>query len=212
MPNSILPSHATAATTGGIGAAPREPSVPSGWPGSYAPNLSDWRAGDIVLVEGVGLSGLFIQAGQAVSGRAMALASGWTHAAIYTGAGMVVDATVGGGIQRQSLWNYVHHRAITVRRIDDPAIPHADVRIALAASAHVGKPCSRLQVVLGKLGWPTALVPDPDALYCSSLVGLVVAQAINVVLWEDTAFQPLFPASIAVHPDLDTVQLHWRNI
>ena len=28
----------------------REPLVPVAWPGTYVPNFSDWREGDIVLV------------------------------------------------------------------------------------------------------------------------------------------------------------------
>lgn len=214
MPNSVLPSHTTAATTGGIGAALREPNVPSAWPGSYVPNLSDWEPGDLILIEGVGVSGVVIQTGQAISGRAMALASGWSHAAVYVGSGMVVDATLTAGIQQQSLWNYVQHRAITVRRLQASvavASP-AGTSIAIAASRHVGKPYSLMQAVLGKLGWPASLAPDPNALYCSTFVGLVIAQATSVVLWSDPAFQPLFPGSIAVHPDLEKVQLHWRSI
>lgn len=212
MPNSVLPSHATVASTSGIGAAPREPNVPWAWPGSYVPNFSDWRPGDIVLVEGIGLSGLFIQAGQAMSARAMALASGWSHAAIYAGGDIVVDATIADGIQRRSIWSYVHQRAITVRRLDDPSMPaNAGIDIVLAASSHIGKGYSRIQIALGKLGWLHSLAPSPDALYCSSLVGLCVAQALGVVLWSNPAFQPLFPGALAVHPDLQPIQLHWRN-
>ena len=188
--------------------------MPSAWPGSYVPNLSDWEPGDLILMEGVGVSGVVIQTGQAISGRAMALASGWSHAAVYVGSGMVVDATLTAGIQQQSLWNYVQHRAITVRRLQASvaAASPAGTSIAIAASRHVGKPYSLMQAVLGKLGWPASLVPDPNALYCSTFVGLVIAQATSVVLWSDPAFQPLFPGSIAAHPDLEKVQLHWRNI
>lgn len=186
--------------------------MPPAWPGSYVPNLSDWEPGDLILVEGTGVSGAIIQTGQTISGRAMTLASGWSHAAVYIGSGMVVDATLMAGIQQQSIWNYVQNRAITVRRLQASATPLAGTSIAMAASRHVGKPYSLLQAFLGKLGWPASLVPNPNALYCSTFVGLVIAQATNVVLWSDPAFQPLFPGSIAVHPDLDVVQAHWRNI
>jgi hypothetical protein len=158
------------------------------------------------------MAGALIQVTQRVSARAMAIGSRWTHAAVYLGSGLVVDATIGGGVQSQSLWPYVQYRSITVRRLDDPALPNAGPRIAMAAHGHIGKPYAAIQAVLAKLGWPPSMVPNPESLFCSTLVGLAVAEATNVALWADPQFQPLFPGAIAAHADLQRVQLHWRNI
>jgi cell wall-associated NlpC family hydrolase len=143
----------------------------------------------------------------------MALGSTWTHAAIYVGDGDVVDATGKFGIDRQSIWAYVESRRTTLRRIDDPSISRADIdNIAACAKAHIGEPYSVLQVVLAKLGWRVAQTPNRNALYCSTFAGLVVAEATGIELASKRAYQPLFPAVLAAHPDLTTVPLEWRNI
>lgn len=213
MPSAVLPSHNDVACQG-LGRQQREPQTPKAWPGTYVPNFSDWRLGDIVLVEAIGFAGLVIRAGQAVSTNPMmALGNRWSHAAVYVGDGDVVDACYGTTIQRRSLWQYCQGRAVTVRRIDDPAIPAADVRdIAAAALSHVGESYSVLQIVLGKLGWPQAQTPNPDGLYCSTFTGLVVAEATQFELASDPKWQPLFPGVLAMHSDLTSVALEWRNI
>lgn len=210
----MLPSHAQAAAQG-VGRAPREPNVPAYWPGTYVPNLSDWKPGDIVLVEAAGLGGGLIQLAQTITAKPlMGLGSQWSHAAIYIGQGMVVDATFGAGVQQQSVWNYCQLRAITLRRIDDPSIPAADIaNIAMYAQLHVGQSYSALQALLGKLGWPaSAKTPNPNAVYCSTFAGLVVAEATTINLAAHPSCQPLYPAVLAMHPDLDAVPLGWRNI
>lgn len=160
------------------------------------------------------MSGSLIKAGQAITSKPlMSLGSQWSHAAIYVGQGMVVDATFNAGIQQQSVWNYCQHRAITLRRIDDPSIPLADVAsIAMCAQLHIGQTYSALQVLLAKLGWPPAQQPNHNALYCSTFAGLVVAEATTVNLAADPSCQPLYPAVLAMHPDLSEVLLEWRNI
>jgi hypothetical protein len=78
-------------------------------------------------------------------------------------------------------------------------------------SVPVGWPGATLQAVWAKLGIPSAQAPDPAALFCSTLVGLVVAEATGIRLWSDPNHQPLLPANLAAHPDLDPVLLEWRN-
>jgi len=143
----------------------------------------------------------------------MALGRRWSHAAIYVGSGVLVDAVYGAGIQQRSLWSYCQHRAITVRRIDDPAIPAPDVaNIAGCAVSHIGEPYSVVEAVIAKLGWPHAQTPNADSLYCSTFAGLVVAEATGFELASDPQWQPLYPAMLAVHSDLVVVPLEWRNI
>lgn len=178
------------------------------------PNFSDWRAGDIVLVEAIGFVGGVIQAGQMITTNPlMAAGSQWSHAAIYIGNGMVVDATWGAGITAQSLWTYCQSREVTLRRIDDPSIPAADIQdIAKYAASHIGEPYSAIQALLAKLGWSGAQTPNPSALYCSTFAGLVVTEATGVDLSSDPIWQPLYPAMLASHSELVAVPLEWRNI
>ena len=191
----------------------REPLVPVAWPGTYAPNFSDWREGDIVLVHRTpDVIGYAIQASQATSLSPITRAGRiCSHAAIYIGGGMVVDATRGAGVSIQSVWNYCQTRAIQVRRLSDPSIPMANIAdISVLAQQHDGEPYSVIQAIISKL-FPAA-VPVPDALYCSTLVGLVVADATGFDLSSDPAHQPLHPGTLASHPDLTDVLLEWRNL
>jgi hypothetical protein len=54
--------------------------------------------------------------------------------------------------------------------------------------------------------------PTPNALYCSTLIGLVVARATGYDLSSDTAHQPLHPGTLAAHPELTDVMLEWRHL
>jgi uncharacterized protein YycO len=190
-----------------------EPLTPPGWPGTYVPNFSDWTLGDIVLVEGTGVTGNAIQLGQTIStNAAMRAGSQWSHAAVYVGNGDVVDATLAAGIQSRSVWNYCQSRAVTIRRITDPSIPSMDIaEIATKARSHIGQPYSIMQPLLAKLGWLGAQTPNNNALYCSTLVGLVVAEATGIELGSIPQWQPLYPAMLAMHSDLSTVPLEWRQ-
>ena len=192
----------------------REPNVPANWNGTYCPNFTDWKLGDIVLIAGYGSAGILIQNAQLASRNPlMNKGARWTHAAIYVGDGMVVDAAMSAGVMERSLWEYCEHRAITVRRLDDPSIPQAEIAdIAARAKKHINKPYSAWQALIAALGWPPARVPNANSLYCSTFAGLVVAQATTVRLWNDPAHQPFFPAIIAQHPELKPVTLEWRNI
>lgn len=200
--------------TQGLGNARREHPLPGCWPGTYVPNLSEWEEGDIVLVEAAGFSGLVIRGVQAgTMNIAMLQGALWSHAAVYVGNGMVVDAAFPAGVTAQPLWNYSATRAVTVRRVGDPTVSLAMRRfIGVSATTHVGQPYSLLQAALAKLGIPSAQAPNPNALFCSTFAGLVVAEATGIRLWSDPKHQPLLPAILATHPDLDTVPVEWRNI
>ena len=178
------------------------------------PNFSEWRPGDIVLVEAAGFMGAIVQAGQAAgASRSLALASRWSHAAVFIGNGILVDAALGTGVQQCSVWNYCQHRALTVRRIDDPAIPGADIaKIPRCAVSHLGEPYSVVQVVLAKLGWPNAQAPNAQAVYCSTFAALVIAEATGFELASNPQWQPLFPSTLSAHSDLSVVPLEWKNI
>jgi hypothetical protein len=204
----ILLSHADAVSRG-VGAAPREANTPAGWPGTFVPNLSDRQLGDVVLIEGSGALGLAIQSVQAAAASPMTrLGWKWTHAAIYIGNGEVIDATFHAGVVRQSLWNYCQYRALTVRRVPHPNA----VQIAVDAVGHIGKKYATFQPLWAALGWPAAQSASANALFCSTFVAVVVAQATQIALDFDPLFQPLFPGALARHHELDAVTVAWRNI
>ena len=82
--------------------------------------------------------------------------------------------------------------------------------ISAMAQQHIGEPYSVIQVIISKLIPGT--MPVLDALYCSTLVGLVVADATGVDLSSDPAHQPLHPGTLAAHPELTDVLLEWRHL
>ena len=210
MLSPVLPPSTQAA---GVVAPYREASVPAGWPGVFVPNFSDWRVGDIVVAHHTpDLVGLGILSAQSASASPVTRAGRvYSHAAIYVGAGMVVDATLALGISEQSVWNYCQTRALQVRRIDDPTVPTADIAdIAASARLHVGESYSWFQALVSKI-WP-GTVPIPGSLYCSTLVGLVVTEATGIDLGSDPAHQPLHPGTLAAHPELTDVLLEWRQL
>lgn len=95
--------------------------------------------------------------------------------------------------------------------MSDPSIPTGHLaNISMQAQRQVGKPYSLLQAIVSKLVPGTT--PVPDALYCSTLVGPVVARATGYDLTFDTAHQPLHAGTVAAHPDLTDVMLEWRHL
>lgn len=86
----------------------------------------------------------------------------------------------------------------------------ASQTVSAFARQHIGEPYSVIQAVISKV-FPGS-VPVPDAMYCSTLVGLVVADATGIDLSSDPAHQPLHPGTLAAHPELTDVLLEWRNL
>lgn len=182
--------------------------MPDDWPGTYCPNFSDWAPGDIVLVHRTqDITGNLLAAGQLASMKSSIRKSYHvTHAGIYLGAGRMIDATPGRPVATVSLWEYCQTRALELRRV--PEVVGQD--IADAANSHLGQSYSILQVVLSKLVPGTTAVPD--AVYCSTLVGAVVTEATGIVLESDPKYRPLYPAVLARHPGLQTVNLEWCGL
>ena len=186
----------------------QETWVPQGWPARLVPNFSDWHPGDIVLVTAEKtLAGGGIVLGQAVTfNLATVPGARYSHAAIYVGDGLIVDATFNNPIKVRSVWEYCRHRALALRRVP---IDNADA-IATYALAHLGEPYSAAAVARSKLIPKT--VPDRRRLYCSTLVGLVVAEATDIQLASEWRHRPLQPATLATHPDLSIVDCGWRRV
>lgn len=176
------------------------------------PNLSDWRPGDIVLVRKAGgLAGAMLAAGQAASFSTVSRAgSDWTHAALYVGNGEVVEAVPDRGVVRRSLWHYCQDRSLRVRRLIQPFSRRDGQLAADYAVGLLGRPYSIVELARSKL-WP-ATHPNPDALYCSTFVGFVIAASTSRVLYQRPEHRPLHPAVLAVHEDLEDVGLEWRAL
>jgi Permuted papain-like amidase enzyme, YaeF/YiiX, C92 family len=175
------------------------------------PNFSEWQLGDIVLVASDGsLGSRLVTTAQATSRNALVReAARFTHAAVYVGDGMLIDAAVQDGVLRRSVWHYCQRRALTLRRLPSTAIPDADVAdIAKAATRHLGEAYSLSAAVFSKL--IPATQPDPQRLFCSTFVGLVVTEATGLSLTASREHRPLHPATLAVHPELQAVSLEWR--
>lgn len=204
---SVLPPSVEAAPAR---SADREPLIPADWPGTWVPNFSDWRLGDIVLVRaGEDLFGPALRVAQQASFSPLARRGcSWTHAAIYVGAGDVVDASFGRGVVRQSVWNYCQTRALRVRRLPLPlGTPEAREAAVEAALGRVGRPYSTPEVVRSKLVPRTS--PLEHTFYCSTFVALCWADATGFALWQGWAHRPLYPAVLAEHELLDDVALAW---
>ena len=210
MLDAVLAPHHEA---GARASVDQEPSVPRDWPGTYCPNFSDWAPGDIVLVYRQDiLLGAALQVGQAFSlNPLMALSSHLTHAGIYVGDGMMMDASWGRGVDLVSVWGYCQSRSIELRRLQDPSIPANQVAgIAAKALTHRGEPYSTVGLVLSKL-WP-GVQPDWERLFCSTFVALVVTEATGVKLASEPQHRPFYPSMLGRHPDLTTVLLEWRAV
>lgn len=190
-----------------------EPTIPGGWPGAEVPNFSDWREGDFVLVHSSGdIPGVAIQSYQAVSANPLTRAGSiCTHVGIYVGDGMVVDTMPGVGVTMKSVWNYCQTRAIQLKRMDPNVFSVAQTAIiATTAKKHIGEPYSVVQAAVSVIFPDTK--PVASALYCSTFVGLVVAQATGYLLYGDPAHQPLQPGTLAAHLDLIDIDLEWRQL
>lgn len=210
MRSLLLPTVGNADLSDG---PPREPSPPRGWPGHLVPNFSEWLPGDIILVESSGSPrDMAITIGQLLSfNSATRAGSAFVHAAVYVGGGEIVDITTGLGVAKRLIWPYCQTSALASRRVPNLTSSERD-HIAAKASkfAMSGQPYSWWALTLSKLLPNT--VPDPDHLYCSTLVGDMVDKGCGVQLHGPSQFRPLYPGTLAGHPALDPVELEWRPL
>lgn len=161
--------------------------MPAGWPGHLCPNFSDWQVGDILLVHRDNtVAGRAITAGQTASAKPlMTQGARCSHAAVYLGKEMVVDATFRNLVGERSVWCYCHQRSIQVRRISHPSIMAVERQaIGPASRKFIGQPYSAWEAVVSKM--VSNRVPTRRSLYCSTLVAFAVANArngLNLASW-----------------------------
>lgn len=198
-------------------ASPRQPWIQvNTWPGQYIPNFGDWRPGDIVLVQSAGdLASQLIVASQGRSGNPYQIqGQAFTHAAIYAGPGnagadRIIEAVPGLGVVETSIWPYCQSRRVLARRVPGMTTQEESAIVQMARS-WVGRRYS-FTAALSSALMPTW--PHPNYLYCSSFVGLVIAGATSIQLYDQRLFRPLLPSTLAVHPYLDNVKpLEWCDL
>jgi uncharacterized protein YycO len=149
---------------------------------------------------------------QLASGKRMRHAPLWSHAAIYAGNGEVIEMTVGHGVRRESVWEYCKDRATTLLRVGDPAYTASQLApVVSEALSHLGQPYGILHAFLAAVGWRNTGKPNPTWLYCSTFVGLCYDNGVGIDLSSDPSCQPLFPGTLASHPDLISVDVEWRR-
>ena len=210
MLDTVLPSLAHAKLTAD---AAVEPSTPRGWPGRWVPNFSDWQRGDIVLFATSGSkTGWLVQVAQGtVNNPDVRQAAHFTHAAVYVGDGLLIEASPGRPIGTQTVWHYCRQRALMLRRLAAIDIQKDRIdAIADAAVRHVGKAYSRTEAVRSLLA--PGRESDPSRMFCSSFIDVIVAEATGLRLSALPEHRPLYPATLAMHPALATVPLEWRAL
>jgi hypothetical protein len=189
--------------------------TPAGWALPIVPNFSDWELGDIVLVEGSGLWGSLISLGQGVLSPSSKSGKSWSHCAIYSGHGNVIDATFGSRIAEQSVATYVTNRAVAVLRLipdpNTPATPGAAV--AALARTRIGDAYAWRDIlsIVAKWGNVKPIANgNHTAAYCSALVVQCYGK-VNAPLDTVPGGCPCFPSTLSCHPWLQDVSIEWRS-
>ena len=168
------------------------------------PNLSDWMAGDVVVVQGKWLPSAVQLASLS---RANRDGHKHTHAGIYVGQGVLIDAMPRGGIARRSLAAYVN-RPVGLRRIPDIS-DQERARIADAAASYIGQSYNWWAAIASKLV-PAEINLGRRAFYCSTLVAEAVELGCGKQLDALPTYRPLYPAALAKHQAFDAVEVEWR--
>jgi uncharacterized protein YycO len=188
--------------------------VPLSWPASLrlCPNFSDWLPGDIVLVRTRGFGhakDMAIVSMQAASfNKPTRDGQNYVHAAIYVGNGDIVDITAA-GVARRSVWTYCQDHAVIVRRYGDLSrAQRIDIAQFALSLVPQGQAYSWAELVKSKIVPGT--IPQNNALYCSTLVGLAYQRAAGVQLHARSFYKPLYPGTLAQHYALEVVDLEWR--
>lgn len=187
---------------------------PVGWTPLLVPNFSDWRLGDIVLVEGTGLMGAAIAVSQKVFSPSSKAGKSWSHCGIYSGNGNLIDATPGPGVSEQSIAVYCQNRALSVLRlIPDRFTPaNAGAQVEMIARQRIGDPFAWADLVAMLVNWGnvSAMGNGPHAsAYCSALVVQTYARAAQTMLDMPPGCRPCLPSTLSCHPLLEDIPIHW---
>jgi hypothetical protein len=189
--------------------------VATSWPDDGpVPNLSDWQAGDLVLVRSDGSATartITAVQGSLRSGQPPFGDPDWTHVGLYVGNGLMIEAVPQRGVRYCPLAEYARTRSLRVRRLLRGGAP-----LSAAEGGLVVREASRY-FEHGYSYWGIArhllmhmASPQADPFFCSSFVALVHTRALRVVLESDPNHRPLLPATLVNHPGFADLDLEWR--
>lgn len=139
----------------------------------------------------------------------------WTHAALYTGDNMVVDANPIGGVSLRPMVDASFRHRMLVRR--HPQLSTEDrYRVVVKALAHLRRGYSLLAVPrLAWLAWsgPGARAPGHvgGVTICSTLVADAFAEAVQVD-FRPRSIGATWPADLSFTAKLDDVQVGWVRV
>lgn len=208
-------------TQAAIGANPTEqrplswPAKPNGW----VPNLSDWRPGDLLVMErvsngaGAGAITTAIEAYQRKFAHPAARTfADCTHCAVYLGDGLIADARYGKVVTIRRLFPEVFRRKMCIVRWDYNVITKAQVRgFTRAVFDLEGVPYSNspLAIFQWHQGSLNGSVPARN-LVCSALIEYAAKQVKIALSKAPGVTYPMLPASFLAHPWLTQVPVDWR--
>lgn len=187
---------------------------PLAWPHdeAYLPNFSDWRSGDVLLMEAEPRGmGQVIRGVQASSRNERTRAgAAWSHCGIYIGEGLVIDCVPVHGVRIAPVWAYASKRRTALRRfldVDLDALVGKDV--ASAALALFNRAYSYRAI--SEVMFNQAAQANVDALFCSTFVAVAYSQAVGQALDIDPEHRPCFPGTLAHHQDFVDVSVTYRR-
>jgi hypothetical protein len=183
----------------------------------YIPNTQNLQPGDVVLVTGNNLAAWLIRTAQERGGFHPDHAR-WTHAALYIGNGLIVEATPRGGVSVGQFVDMTFSREILVRRRLAAQPPFAtEQRLLVAIQALTGLragysltsvPSLAWQAMRGVL-WRTSHVRGVTI--CSTVVrdAYTTAPHIDLVPGQTGV---IWPADLSLTPELDDVVVNWVKV
>lgn len=189
---------------------------PLTWPTSLVvvPNLSTLQPGDLVLVKadqspfGAAIRGV---QGSLLSSSPPNGDPDWTHVGLYVGDGLMVETVPTHGVRYCPVSQYVQSRDLRVRRYlrQGAHLSAQDGQRIVRAAAEFFEQKYSYWSIVGHLMMQTNL-SNPAAFFCSSFVAIAYTKGIKALLEKEVRHRPLFPATLANHPQFDDIDLEWR--
>jgi hypothetical protein len=194
---------------------PRTSALPAEW--TRSPNFSDWWPGDLILIW-VDENSRFSRGVRSLQRARFANAAGWTHAAVYAGDGLVIEAVYDEGVRQAPVCGYFKRRHASVTRLDVVRSPDDGLKIVAAAHGYIGEEYSRrLAYQLVKehfgIGRGRDEIATANEFICSTVYEQAVAEAFETGLVLEPGIRGItVPAALARSPFLTPVTVGWRDL
>lgn len=183
----------------------------------FVPDIAALIPGDLLLVASVHPTNLSqrICAAQAQGGIA-AVDAAWSHAAVYIGDAVVVDAQPWWGVRVNSLYDLVPARKILVRR--DPTLTATEgFRVAIRALTRLGRDYSIWQAprlfvrALAGFWRPNTSVRVNRALVCSTLYSDAYVEVTQRLVYPGRISE-VWPGHLSATQRLTDVPVSWIRV